>query len=150
MAKAALDLSAYTDKELKDLVKKIEEEKARRGQCTKSKVAKESHYWSDKRLTRWYDCINKKLKAIDPSSINVVEVDYNCPVSRIRDAVYTICDFTLGNFTIKANDKKTSAYQNGVYMSTEMHNDYLDMYCDLFQVIDKYMEKGMSDAKETI
>lgn len=150
MSKAALDLSVYTDKELKDLVKKIEEEKARRGQCTKSKVKKVAHYVTDHKLNHWYDCINKKLRAIDPSAIDVTEIDYNGPISRIQDAVWTICDFTLGNFTIKAKDKKTSAYQNGAYMSTEIYNEYLDMYCDLFTVIDKYMEKGMSDAKETI
>lgn len=150
MVKAALDLSVYTDKELKDLVKKIEEEKARRGQCTKSKIARESNFWTEERYVHWCECINKKLRAIDPSSMDVLKVNFNGPVSRIHEAVYTICDFTLGNFKIKTKDGQPSAYQNGSYMSSEMHDDYLDMYCDLFTVIDKYMEKGMPDAKETI
>lgn len=141
MAKKAIDLSMYSDSEINDLIKELNAERDRRGHYTKTKVLYESGFWTGEKIVHWEECVSKRMQSDDIKKVK----DVLSPFYRVRDSLFTVCDFTLGNFKVKDRNGAASAFQNGSIILPEMYNEYLEMYTELSQVVDKYIEKGVEE-----
>ena len=140
------DLTAFTDKELIDLEKKIKEEKEKRqgGLLYKSNIHPSEAQYKD--MTEYF------TKVLKEHGVDVKQNKYNIyePIHAISKCLLPICDYVFGNFEM-ATDKygEQKIRRNGTRLLIDDKEDYNDMYQEMLTVIDKWiMYKGGRSNEE--
>lgn len=139
------DLTAFTDKELIDLEKKIKEEKEKRqgGLLYKSNIHPSEEQYKD--MTEYF------TKVLKGHGVDVKQNKYIIyePIHAINKCLLPICDYVFNNFEM-ATDKygEQKIRRNGTRLLIDDKEDYNDMYQEMLTVIDKWiMYKGKGDFK---
>ena len=124
-----IDLSKFSDKELLELQKKIKEE--REGRYGERLFKSHIHSVIVNAL---FDKFQKRDKV---SSNYIGNAD---PYDRVKASIFTICDYTLGNFTARVTSNKYYWSANGNYVKVD-NEAYKNMANDLIEVVNKYFPK---------
>lgn len=139
------DLTAFTDKELIALEKKIKEEKEKRqgGLLYKSNIHPSEAQYKD--MTEYF------TKILKDHGVNVKQYEYLVyePIHAINKGILPICDYIFGNFE-KVHDKngREKIQRNGSRLLIDDKEDYNDMYQEMLAVIDKWIiYKGKGGSK---
>ena len=124
----SIDLSKFSDKELLELQKKIKEE--REGRDGERLFKSHIHSVIANAL---FDKFQKRDKVSPNYTGNV------SPYDRIRTSIFTICDYTLGNFgtRVSSNSRKCYWIANGNYIKVGT-DTYKNMVNELINVINRY------------
>lgn len=127
----SIDLSKFSDKELLELQKKIKEE--REGRYGERLFKSHIHGVIANVL---FDKFQKRDKV---SSNYIGNAD---PYDRVKSSIFTICDYTLGNFTTRVSSSSRKCYwsANGNYVKVD-NDAYKNMANDLIEVVNKYFPK---------
>lgn len=121
-----IDLSKLSDKELLDLQKMIKEE--REGRDGERLFKTHVHHVICDAL---WDKFQNRDKVRPNYTGNV------SPYDRVRNSIFTICDFTLGNFISRVTSNKYYWSANGNYVKVDS-DTYKRMANDLIEVVNKY------------
>ena len=127
-----MELSNLTDRELNDLTKQIRREqeirKMKNSLLYKSNLCDGELFEELLKITELYLLIkfNEERLAQDI-----------CPYDKMNKALYTLCDYTFGNYKIK----EYKLMCNGSRLLIENKKDYKEMHDELCGVVKKWIEK---------
>ena len=144
-----LNVSSLTDKELHQLMKQIEAEKQLRSDPLRYKGNiytllnnNGDNYDSAyiKYDNAFVSTFSKKCKEDEEDRFN--PADKKDQFHEIEDSVFKLCDLACGNYSVKLNKEgKWTAFRSGSRIMVDDNEDYIDMYKELFAVIDKHLFK---------
>ena len=142
---ANYNLSNLSDKDLVALEKRIKEEKENRKD---SLMYKCNLPFPDERYKDSLALIEKYIKRTHPDFDMKNHFNHNNPVWRIQSSVYNICDYIIGNFKLRIDKLGTASIRcDGARLLIDNKEEYLELYNELYSVIDKWTEKKLKEIK---
>ena len=130
-----VDVSDWTDEDLKMMEKSIKKELSNRtykSKCCVEDGIEDLHIWN---------CLADKGMRYN---------DMYSPKSALRSAIYKICDLTLGNYRVyetkTKSDHKLECLGSKLY--DRVYDDYVPMVKELMDVVRKYDKKVNSENGE--
>ena len=135
-----IDFGKLTDGQLRELEKKIESEKEARknGFLYKYQLHIANRYNKERQLFNAY--VKRQGFEFDTRYIRTD------PMYKIQSYVFGTVDYILGNFTArKRADNEGFLSLNGSLIKVDNNDEYIQLYNDLYSVIDKWVDKKFAD-----
>ena len=143
------NVSALSDRQLCQLMKQIEAEKKLRSDPFRYKASlyallNNSGDDYDSAYIKYDNAFTKTFasKCKEDGEDRFDPAEKKDQFHDIEDSVFKLCDLACGNYAVKLNKEgKWTAFRSGSRIMVDDSNDYIDMYKELFAVIDKHLFK---------